>query len=277
MRASPLLVGVDSLDAGEGAVVADVRWYLDGRSGRAAYESGHIPGAVFVDLDVDLSTHGAPSEGRHPLPAPEQFATAMSRRGIGAGSRVIAYDDSGGGTAGRLVWMLRAQGVDASLLDGGLRAWDGPLEAATFETAAAPDPIAPRPWPAELLASYDDVTSSGGGTVLLDARAAERYRGESESVDPRAGHIPGAVNAPWADALDPASGRFRDADALRAWLVGLGATPGNLIASCGSGVSACVLIVAAGAAGLGPVRLFVPSWSGWSSDPERQIATGALP
>jgi thiosulfate/3-mercaptopyruvate sulfurtransferase len=281
MADAPLLVTPEELagcEPGE-TVLADVRWYLDGRSGRQAYEAGHLPGAVFVDLATDLSTPGRPDEGRHPLPSPEHFCAAMTRVGIGAMSRVVAYDDSGGGTAGRLVWMLRAQGLGAALLDGGLlQEANGPLETGPGgQVAPANPPLSPRPWPAELLATFDDVTEPGPASLVLDARSAERYRGESETVDPRAGHIPRAVSTPWTAALDPVTGRFRSPDDLRSWLTGLGIRPGRVIASCGSGVSACALLIAVERAGLGPGRLFVPSWSGWSADPTRPVATGPNP
>src|SRR3954453_33700 len=138
----------------EDVVLADVRWYLDGRSGRAAYDAGHLPGAVFVDLDRWLSRHGDPAEGRHPLPEPEVFAAGMSRLGIGDGSVVVAYDDQGGGIAARLVWLRRAPGHQAALLDGGLSAYAGPLST----EPAQPEPAAftPTPWPPERLAALED-------------------------------------------------------------------------------------------------------------------------
>lgn len=265
--------------ASPGVVVADVRWYLDGRSGRAAYEAGHVPGAVFVDLGTALSSHGDtdPRDGRHPLPTPEAFAEALGALGIGDDATVVAYDDSGGATAGRLVWMLRAQGTAAALLNGGVQAWAGPLETGP---GTAPEPAArrTRPWPAELVAGWAEVAALAPGTTLLDARAPERYRGDSEPVDPRAGHIPGARNLPVSRVLEPSTGRFADPAELRRRFAEAGITDGaDVIASCGSGVSACILLVALEHAGLGPGRLFVPSFSGWSSDPERTVATGERP
>src|SRR4051812_30710681 len=135
----------------ESVVLADVRWYLDGRSGRAAYDEGHLPGAVFVDLDRWLAAHGGPDAGRHPLPDPEVFAEGMGRLGIGDGDAVVAYDDAGGVIAARLVWMLRVTGHDAALLDGGLASCDGPLE--TEPDPRSPAVFTPRPWPVERLAS----------------------------------------------------------------------------------------------------------------------------
>jgi thiosulfate/3-mercaptopyruvate sulfurtransferase len=268
---------LDRLTTDPSVVLTDVRWYLDGRSGRAAFEDAHLPGAVFVDLDHDLSRDDLdPTEGRHPLPTPEAFAAAMSRNGIGDQHLVVAYDDSGGMTAGRLVVMLRMLGRRATLLDGGLAAWPGPVERGpgierehTVFTSA--------PWPVERLAGTDDVErlADDPAAVVLDARSAERYRGEVAVVDPRPGHIPGARSAPWSDALDPATGRFRSPAQLAAWFEGLGATTApTVVAHCGSGVSACVNLLAMERAGLAPARLYVASWSGWSADPDRPAATG---
>jgi thiosulfate/3-mercaptopyruvate sulfurtransferase len=256
-------------------LVADVRWYLDGRDGRAAYETGHIPGAVYVDLDTDLTAPGDPTDGRHPLPPPEHFAAAMGRLGIGTDVTVVAYDDSGGGTAGRLVWMLRVTGHDAALLDGGLRAWPGPVETGPSPNGAPAD-FTPRPWPPDALADADEAAAAAATTgAVLDARSLERFRGEAETVDRRAGHIPGARSAHWAGNLDPATGRFLPPDALRARFEALGVHDGrSVVAYCGSGVSACANLVALERAGFTGARLYVPSWSGWSSDPDRPAATG---
>jgi thiosulfate/3-mercaptopyruvate sulfurtransferase len=257
-------------------VVADVRWYLDGRSGRAAFEAGHAPTAIYVDLDSDLAADPGGTRGRHPLPSPAAFASTLGRLGIGADTPVVAYDDSGGGSAGRLVWMLRTIGHPAALLDGGLKAWEGPLETGPGRT---PSPAA-RPavdWPASATVGVDEVAraASAGDAVVLDARSAERFRGETEPVDSRAGHIPGAGNAPWQGNLDPETGRFLEPAALRARFAELGVTDGHaVIAYCGSGVAACANLVALEAAGLPGGRLYVASWSGWSADPDRPVATG---
>lgn len=251
------------------AVVADVRWYLDGRSGLDAYRAGHLPGAVFVDLDSALAGPPGPSAGRHPLPAPEEFAAAMGRLGIGDGATVVAYDDAGGTVAARLVWMLRSLGEDAALLDGGLGAWEAALESAP--ATRPPARFTARPWPGERLAGISDV--SGAAAVLLDARDPSRYRGEHEPVDPRAGHIPGAVNLPTRDNLD-ASGRFLPVAELRERFLAAGAGPGA-ICYCGSGVTACHNLLALEHAGLGPGRLYPGSWSQYSSDPARPVETGS--
>jgi thiosulfate/3-mercaptopyruvate sulfurtransferase len=250
--------------------IVDVRGYLDGRSGRDAFRAGHIPGAVFCDLDAVLAGPGEPTAGRHPLPAPQAFAVSLGSLGIAATDRVIAYDDTGGGTAGRLVWMLRAIGQPAAILDGGLDAWRGPLSSAvtTRDRVTRPAPA----WPPAMLSDLADLDALEPSAVVLDARAPERYSGAVEPVDPRAGHIPSAANLPWTTLLG-GDGRLAPAEELRAAFASVGVTSADdLVASCGSGVTACVLLIAAEHAGLGRGRLFVPSFSGWSSS-ERQVAT----
>jgi len=251
-------------------VLADVRWYLDGRSGQDAYRKGHLPGAVFVDLDRWLAAPGSPAAGRHPLPDPEVFAEGMAAAGIGDEQTVIAYDDAGGVIAARLVWMLRATGHDAALLDGGLTSYIGELE--TGEPSPVRKIFSGRPWPAERLASIDD--AAGGSLVVLDARDGARYRGETEPVDPRAGHIPGARNLPCRDNVD-ADGRFLSVADLRERFAQVGVSEGTEVVSyCGSGVTACHNLIALEHAGLGTGRLYPGSWSQYSSDPERPAATG---
>jgi len=257
-------------------VLADVRWYLDGRSGRDAFTAAHVPGATFVDLEHDLSTPGDPTDGRHPLPSPEALATALGRLGISDRDVVIAYDDSGGGTAGRLVWMLRVLGQPAALLDGGLQAWPEPPETGGG-TSRPPTTVPPRPWPADRFASHEEIASAAEDpdAVVLDARSSPRFAGDDASVDRRAGHIPGAGNAPWAGNLDPETGRFRAATALRQRYADLGVEEDTeVICYCGSGVSACADLLALERAGVGRTRLYVPSWSGWSADPARPAAQG---
>ena len=256
----------------EDVVVADVRWYLDDRDGRTAYDEGHVPGAVFVDLDADLAAPGSPAEGRHPLPDPKDFATAMGRLGIGDGDTVVAYDDQGGVMAARLVWMLRAIGHDAALLDGGIDAYDGPLE--TDAPATTPKHFTPTPWPRDRVASIDDAADSAAN-VVLDARQRERYLGEPSPLDPRAGHIPGARSLPARDNIDGA-GRFLPVDELRRRLaaVGIDRRDTPVVSSCGSGVTACHNLLVIEHAGLGRGRLYPGSWSQWAADPERPAATG---
>ncbi|MEX0847135.1 MAG: sulfurtransferase [Ilumatobacteraceae bacterium] len=257
------------------AVVADVRWYLDGRDGRAAYESAHIPGAVWVDLDHQLAAHDLPATaGRHPFPPPSEFAAAMGSLGITNDSVVVAYDDTGGLTAGRLVVMLRMLGVDAAVLDGGLTNWTGDIAQGWVEPA--PTAFTTVAWPADRFASADETAAcaaSAHGTVI-DARAPERFTGAVTQIDPRPGHVPGARNAPWSAVLDT-SARVRPVAELRAHFAGLGVgTDEPAIAYCGSGVSTCMNIVAIEHAGLPPARLYVASWSGWSADPERPAELG---
>jgi len=258
--------------------VCDVRWYLDGRSGRAAYDAGHLPGAVFVDLDRDLAGPPGGTAGRHPLPDPVSFATAMGHLGIGDTTTVVAYDDTGGSTASRLVWMLRVLGRRAALLDGGIAAWSGPLS--TDPGTAEPATFTPAEWPEDAIVDADGVAAAvaGGEAVVLDARAGERYRGEVEPIDARAGHLPGAHSLPWADVIDPVTGRFRSPDDLRARLAEARITADtDVIAYCGSGVTSCIDLIAVELAGYEPAQLFVSSWSGWSADPNRAVATGAEP
>ena len=252
-------------------VLADVRWYLDGRSGRDAYESGHVPGAVFVDLDQWLAGPPSPEQGRHPLPDPETFARGMAQLGIADGDTVVAYDDEGGVYAARLVWMLRVTGHDAALLDGGLAAWDGQLE--TRPAAREPAAFAPRPWPAERLASIDEAADARN--VVIDARPRERYLGEGpDPVDPRPGHIPGARSVPTREHL-AADGRLLAPDGLRRRFARAGVEPGAPVVSyCGSGVTACHNLLVLEHAGLGSGRLYPGSWSQYSHDRSRPAATG---
>lgn len=263
-------------DAAGDLVIADVRWYLDGRDGQVAFRAGHLPGAVWVDLDGCLAAHGRPlTDGRHPLPDPDDFAASMGSLGIGDDTVVIAYDDTGGLSAGRLVVMLRMIGRTAALLDGGLAAWSAagrPIE--TGEGAARPTArFTAAPWPAARLASADDAARHViAGGVLLDARPTERFTGEVASIDPQRGHIPGARSAPWSAVLEPGS-TFRSPAELRRYYESLGAD-GEVIAACGSGVSACMNVLAMERAGMAPPRLFVASWSGWASDPSRPVETG---
>jgi thiosulfate/3-mercaptopyruvate sulfurtransferase len=272
-------------------VLADCRWYADGRSGSAAYAAGHIPGAVFVDLETDLSSHADPAlAGRHPLAEPEDFAAAMAALGIGDDDTVIAYDDAGGVIAARLVWMLRATGHESALLDGGLAAWeeasDGELEVGpqagvrTYPHIVGLSANAPgrggftaRAWPADRLASIDEtgaVAASGG--VVIDARPADRFAGAPDDLDPRPGHIPGARSVPCRENLD-GSGRLLPVADLRARFAVADAD--EVISSCGSGVTACHNLLAMEQAGLGRGRLFPGSWSQWSRDPSRPVQIGA--
>lgn len=251
------------------AVVADVRSYLDARSERAAYDEGHLPGARFVDLAAWLAAPPSPQDGRHPLPDPAVFAAGLGQAGIGDDVVVVAYDDAGGVFAARLVWMLRVTGRSAALLDGGLLGWDGPLS--REEPAVEPVQVAPRPWPASLL--VDLPTATDGRRVLLDARPRERFRGDVDPVDVRAGHVPGAVNLPARENVD-ARGRLLPDDVLRARLAGAGVVEGaDVVSSCGSGVTACHTLLVMEHLGLPPGRLWPGSWSQYAAT-DLPLATG---
>jgi thiosulfate/3-mercaptopyruvate sulfurtransferase len=259
-----------------GLVVADVRWYAAG-GGRAAYLDGHLPGAVFADVDVDLAAPRTPGSGRHPLPTPEAFAEAMSRLGIGGEDAVVAYDDAGGANAARLWWMLDATRHRAAVLDGGIQAWTGPLEQGPVTRPGAAFPV--RPWPADRIAdpALVDRLRRDPDAAVLDARSSERYRGEVEPIDPVAGHIPGARSAPFAGNLDPATGRFLSPDALRNRYQELVGGRDEVVAYCGSGVTSCHILLARRVAGLPDGRLYPGSWSEWIADPSRPVAVGEEP
>jgi thiosulfate/3-mercaptopyruvate sulfurtransferase len=277
-EAVPPVVSVDWLEANRSRVIiCDVRWYLDGRSGRAAYDVGHLPGAVFVDLDRWLAAPPTPAAGRHPLPDPAVFSAGMRAVGIHDDSVVVAYDDDGGATAARLVWLLRVCGRTAALLDGGIDSWQLPLS--RVRPVITPGSFGLADWPLDAVVDAEDVAGAiREHAVVIDARAAERYAGTVEPVDARAGHIPGAVNLPYAGNLDPTSGRFLDPDALAARYreEGVG-EHGHAIVYCGSGVTACHALLAIERAGLPPARLYAGSWSQWSADDRRPVATGHDP
>lgn len=251
--------------------VIDLRWYLDGRSGQAAYDAGHVPSAVFVDL-ATISGH-EPGRGRHPLPEPEAFQRAMRGAGVCHGSTVVVYDDSGGTVAARLWWMLRYFGHErVAVLDGGLQAWPGPLS--TEAERPAPGDFVAAPPRAEMKLEYEDVRRLAEGTLLLDARVTERYRGETEPIDPKAGHIPGARSAPTRGNLTDDL-RFRSPEELRRRYEDVGVRDGtSVVVYCGSGVSACHDLLALELAGVPDARLYPGSWSEWSSRPEAPVATG---
>ncbi|KXP07841.1 sulfurtransferase [Tsukamurella pseudospumae] len=252
--------------ANPGVILADTRCYLDGRSTREAYDAGHLPGAVYVDLDGYLAAPASPEAGRHPLPTPEAFAAGLSAAGIGDGATVVAYDDAGGVMAARLVWLLRSLGEDAALLDGPL----GPLDD-TGTVVPSPATFTPRPWPADRLATIDE--ASAGAVPVIDARPADRFRGENETVDPRAGHIPGAVSVPCRDNV--VDGALLPVPELRDRFEAAGLRPGeDFVAYCGSGVSACHNLLTAEHAGFDGGRLYPGSWSQYAGT-DRPAATGA--
>jgi thiosulfate/3-mercaptopyruvate sulfurtransferase len=255
--------------------VLDVRWELGPGARRDQYLAGHVPGAVFVDLDADLAAR-AGEGGRHPLPARRAFELAMRRAGVSDSRPVVAYDDASSTAAARAWWLLRYHGhPDVRVLDGGLSAWrDAALPIHTDEPAPRLGDFTARPGAMPVLdaAAAGELARNG---VLIDARAAERYRGEAEPIDPVAGHIPGAVNRPTTENVEP-SGRFKDRGALRAAFAGLVARPGHpaVGAYCGSGVTAAHEVLALELAGH-RAALYPGSWSEWIRDPARPVATGA--
>lgn len=262
-------------------VVLDVRWQLSVAKaageppfdGRAAYEAGHVPGAVYVDLDRELAG-AAGDRGRHPLPDLGEFGAAMRRAGVFAGRPVVVYDGGQGWAAARAWWLLRWTGhPDVRVLDGGLPSWRGELE--TGVPARVEGDFEPAPGATGLL-DADAAAALARSGVLFDARAGERYRGEVEPIDRVGGHIPGAVSAPTNDNVAP-DGRFLPAEELKARFKTLGASDGVEVGVyCGSGVSGAHEVLALAVAGI-PAALYVGSWSEWSADPARPVAVGPDP
>jgi thiosulfate/3-mercaptopyruvate sulfurtransferase len=246
-------------------VVVDCRFRLgQPGAGRRDWLEGHVPGAAFLDVDADLADEPG-KRGRHPLPRADRFQAAARRAGIGGDSRVVAYDEAGEGGAVRLWWLLRHFGhADVAVLDGGLRAWRAAGGAiATGEENVREGDFVARPRHGDTVDAEELLAAERSSPVLLDARASERFHGEHEPIDPVAGHIPGARNLPFAE-LAPA-GVYPPARELRERLLRAGAEPGReVVAYCGSGVTACTLVLAAELAGLDPVRLYPGSWSEWS-------------
>ncbi|MET4046955.1 MULTISPECIES: sulfurtransferase [unclassified Rhodococcus (in: high G+C Gram-positive bacteria)] len=251
-------------------VVLDVRWALGDSDGRRHYRDAHIPGAVFVDLENELAEPASP-EGRHPLPSIERLQAAARRWGVTTGVPVVVYDNTGNLAAARAWWLLKWAGFDeVTLLDGGLAAWiaAGNDTSAGEEVASAPGDVQLGAGHLPTLTTEEAAALAESGT-LLDARAAERYAGESEPVDPRAGHIPGAISAPTSANLD-ADGRFLSAEALRERFGGVKPQVGVY---CGSGITAAHQVAALAIAGI-DAALYPGSWSQWSGDPARPVATG---
>lgn len=267
----------DLLNADAPVRVLDVRWRLDRpEAGHGDYLTGHIPGAVFVSLDAELSTHGEPSEGRHPLPSTEKLQAAARRWGLRDGDTVVVYDDSKGISAARAWWLLRQGGVDVKVLAGGIRGW----QAEGYEVAT--DDVTPEPGDIVLgeigrdALSIDEAAAFPESGVLLDVRAPERYRGETEPLDPVAGHIPGARNLPTLLHLDP-EGRILDPETVLATFAQVGVTPGTPVAAyCGSGVTAAHTALILHEVGI-EAKVFPGSWSQWSNTPGRPVATGDQP
>ena len=282
----------EELASEPGPVLLDVRWRLGGPPGLDSYREGHLPGAVFVDLDRDLAAPPS-SAGRHPLPGPAVFQEAMRAAGVSRDRPVVVYDDRDATAAGRGWWLLRYYGHEnVRVLDGGYQAWlAAGLPITTADPAGKPADFTARPGHMPVLDAAGAASMARTGR-LLDARAGERYRGEQELVDPVAGHIPGAVSAPTAENVNP-DGTFRSAAELAARFAALcspgGTTPrdppdpggtarpprppGPWGAYCGSGVTAAHEVLALALAGI-PAALYVGSWSDWITDPARPVATG---
>ena len=276
----PLITATGLLaELDDGAIrIVDCRWYL-GKPGDGAdaYEAGHIPGAVYADLESDLS--GSDGGGRHPLPSPEAFDATLRQWGISVTSKVVVYDDRGGAVASRLWWMLTQQGhADTYVLDGGLPAWrDAGGRLTTDIPAVRTDPGSAGIDIAEWTGTADRgaVADRSDDVVLADARSADRYRGDTESIDPKAGHIPGAISFPMTKNLD--GHLFRNPVELRSMFEATDIDEDSpVIMHCGSGVTACHNILAMEIAGLGRPDLYVGSWSDWSSS-DLPIATGSDP
>lgn len=268
----------EDLAGPDAPVLLDVRWALGDPHGHAHHLAGHLPGALFVDLETELAGPVGPGTGRHPLPTAQALQASARRWGIRSGGRVVVHDATGGTAAARAWWLLRWGGLaDVRLLDGGLAGWvaaGGPLQ-----TGRVPDP---EPGDVELPGDRMAVLDADGAAtlavdgLLLDARAGARYRGEVEPVDPRAGHVPGAVSGPTTENLD-GDGAFLPPDALVARFRALGADGSGAVGVyCGSGVTAAHEIAALASIGV-DAALYAGSWSAWSADPGRPLATGPLP
>lgn len=278
-RELSVLVTAEELAARQGMpVLLDVRWALGDPNGREHFHAGHLPGASFVDLETELAAPPGPELGRHPLPAIADLQASARRWGIDDGAEVVVYDATGNTAAARAWWLLRWAGVaDVRMLDGGLSAWTSAgfgLESGAGQSVPTGNVVLTAGHLPTVTA--DEAVERAADGVLLDARAGERYRGEVEPVDPRAGHIPGARSAPTTENLDSA-GRFVNAETLRSRFAGLGVDGSAPVAVyCGSGVTAAHEVAALAIAGI-EAALFPGSWSQWSSDPARPAATGPTP
>ena len=274
-----VLIGPSDLPSLDGPVVLlDVRWALGDDRGRERYLDAHLPGAVYVDLETELADPPSAAGGRHPLPSLQRLQASARRWGIRRDVAVVVYDATGGLAAARAWWLLRWGGVtDVRLLDGGLDAWvraGGPVESGDVEPAPGDVMLSGGGMPVLTIDAAAALPAAGG--VLLDARAGERYRGEVEPVDPRAGHVPGAVSAPTTANLAE-DGTFRPADDLGERFDALGVRSGTAVGVyCGSGVTAAHEIAALAVAGI-DAALWPGSWSQWSADPDRPAATGPGP
>jgi thiosulfate/3-mercaptopyruvate sulfurtransferase len=262
-----------------GVIVVDVRHDLARPDawGESQYRAAHVPGAVFLHLDRDLSAPRTGANGRHPLPSPSVCEEVFGRAGIGGTSQVVAYDHDNGAYASRLWWMLRWLGHDAvAVLDGGYVKWERERRPASTDV---PPPrrgdFVARPRPMAVDAAALQASLADSSLLVVDARAPERFRGEVEPLDPVAGHIPGAVNRPFPRNLGP-EGTFKSATELRAEYAALASdrAPETIVHQCGSGVTACHNLLAMEIAGIRGTRLYPGSWSEWCADPSRPVARG---
>ena len=276
--------------------IVDIAWLLDRRASDPAlvvchvgstmagpepeqvYVTRHLPGARYVSLDDALAAPPSGTAGRHPLPSPSEFAASLAELGIDHDATVVAYDERGGALAGRLVWMLRILGERAALLEGGITAWEAAGEAVDVEPVTwTSTERTVVDWPLDALADAVDVERHiATGGVVVDSRDPARYAGELEPIDPVAGHVPGAINLLFTDNLDSDS-RFLPAEELRSRFAPVVGDDERAIVYCGSGVTACHNALAMELAGFAMPRVYVGSWSGWTADPDRSIATGTAP
>jgi thiosulfate/3-mercaptopyruvate sulfurtransferase len=262
-----------------GIRVLDVRWRVAAPDGRTDYRAGHVPDAVFVDLDTELSDHTVTGRGRHPLPSAARLQDSARSWGLHPGESVVVYDDWSGQAAARAWWLLRAAGVsDVRILDGGWSAWKQagwPVQTGEVHPAPGTLIVSSLGGLATVDADAVGAQATSAGHIVLDARSRARYRGDEEPIDARAGHIPGAVSAPTADNLSP-DGTFLPVAELRARFTALGAASAPVTVYCGSGITATHQIAAMAVAGY-PAALFPGSWSEWSSRADRPVATGSGP
>lgn len=275
------LVSVDDLAAelaaGLPVRLLDVRWRLDRTEGRPDYLSGHLPGAVYVDLERELARPGRPEQGRHPLPARADLEAAVRRWGVQPGDRLVAYDDNDGVAAARAWWLLRRHGLDVRVLDGGFRAWIASGRRLERSDRAATSGLIRLGEARGGWADIDEAAVAPRRGVLLDVRAPQHYRGQVAGLDPVAGHIPGAINLPTVTHIGP-NGLLRGAEEIRAALATVGiARDTEVVVTCSSGIASAHTALAFAVADYPRVRVFAGSWSQWSRDRGRPVATGPAP
>jgi len=261
------------INSGENVLLCDCRFDLTNpEAGKKAYEESHMLGAIYVDLDQDLSGNKTGSNGRHPLPSPEAWAQTKTRLGMSPNTLVVAYDKQGSVYASRLWWMLKATGHgNVRVLDGGLDSWNGPMGTVPRKPTPVSHPLSPMPYFGLVLVDEVVGNVSSKKNILVDARSNDRFHGENEILDPIGGHIPGAINHCFKDNLSASA--FKNPEQLyKDFLELLGSTKASeVIHSCGSGVTACHNLLAMESAGLKGSRLYAGSWSEWSSSPDRPI------